>query len=127
MISRESLARFARVADVLLMSGVDFELFVRDCLLAKGYTKVETTRKSGDFGADLIILQDQAPKKIVIQCKRSVGTVGVRAVQEVLGAKRFYKATEAWVVTDATFTPAAIKLARSCGVRLRRLLWSANR
>lgn len=109
------------------MSGLEFEAFVRDRLIEKGYTTIETTRASGDFGADLIVRQDQKPRVIVIQCKRSASAVGVQAVQEVLGAKKYYKANEAWVVTNATFTPAARTLARSADVRLKQLVWTTIR
>ena len=111
------------------MTGMEFEIFVRDRLVEKGYAKarIETTPPSGDYGADLIVRQDEKPKVIVIQCKRSANAVGVQAVQQVLGAKKFYKANEAWVVTDATFTPAARRLAQSADVRLKRLVWNSNR
>jgi hypothetical protein len=61
------------------MSGLEFELFVRDRLVEKGYAKarIETTPVSGDYGADLIVRQDQKLKVIVIQCKRSASAVGV--------------------------------------------------
>lgn len=103
------------------MSGKDFELFVRDRLMARGYANIETTRGSGDMGADLIVRQNG--KVIVIQCKRYIGSVGLNAVQEVLGAKSFYKAHEAWVITDSTFTAAARRLARSANVRLKILVF----
>lgn len=73
------------------------------------------------MGADLIAVDAQG-RKIVIQCKRNGKPVGVTAVQEVLGAKHFYRANEAWVVTNSTFTVAAKKLARSSKVRLRMLV-----
>jgi hypothetical protein len=146
------------------MSGAEFEDFVRTHLLRRGYLRVETTKKSGDFGADLIVhagpdssgstksnkncnacgrllpvagcewktcpnpRRKTSPKKIVVQCKRSVSPVGISAVQEVLGARSHYGADEAWVVTDSTFTPAAQRLAKSARVRLKRILATlANR
>jgi restriction system protein len=101
------------------MTGREFELFVRDQLLQRGYRNVETTPASGDMGADLVVRQNG--QVIVIQCKRCSSAVGVKAVQEVLGAKSHYKANEAWVVTDSTFTTAARKLARSAMVHLKIL------
>lgn len=103
------------------MSGKHFELFVRDRLIARGYANIETTRGSGDMGADLIVRQNG--RVIVIQCKRYAGAVGLAAVQEVLGAKSFYQADEAWVITNSTFTPAARRLARSANVRLKMLVF----
>jgi restriction system protein len=106
------------------MSGLEFEVFVRHCLIKNGYPHVETTPSSGDYGADLIVRQNEKPRVIAIQCKRSATPVGVQAIQEVLGAKNYYRASEAWVVTNADFTLAARKLAQSACVRLKRLVWS---
>jgi hypothetical protein len=114
------------LSDAAGMTGVDFEVFVRDCLIKKGYTNVETTPASGDYGADLIVRQSEKPRVIAIQCKRSETPIGVKAVQEVLGAKKFYGAHEAWVVTNSTYTSAAIKLAKAARVRLKRLVWSCT-
>jgi restriction system protein len=108
------------VADTARMSGKEFELYVRDQLMRlEGYANVEMTRESGDMGADLVVRHNG--KIIVIQCKRYAGAVGLQAVQEVLGAKHFYEADEAWVITDSTFTEAARKLAKAANVRLRTL------
>jgi restriction system protein len=107
------------------MSGREFELFVRERLRERGYLNIETTPESRDMGADLIVRQNG--KVIVIQCKRYAGAVGLQAVQEVLGAKSFYCADEAWVVTDSTFTEAARNLARSAKVRLKMLVLRPTR
>jgi HJR/Mrr/RecB family endonuclease len=101
------------------MTGREFELFVRGRLADLGYPHIETTSESGDMGADLIVRQKG--RVIVIQCKRYSGTVGLQAVQEVLGAKHFYRADEAWVITDSVFTESARKLAESAQVWLMEL------
>lgn len=44
--------------------------------------------------------------------------MGISAVQEVLGAKEYYKANEAWVITNSTFTPQALALAKSSKVKM---------
>ena len=85
----------------------------------EGYSIIEITPQSGDMGADLVVRHNG--KTIVVQCKRYADAVGFQAVQEVLGAKSFYEADEAWVITDSTFTEAARKLARASNVRLRML------
>jgi HJR/Mrr/RecB family endonuclease len=105
------------------MSGKQFELFVRNRLVEQGYDRVKTTAASGDMGADLIAEKDG--RTVVVQCKRYSGVVGIQAVQEVIGAKHFDAADEAWVVTDSTFTKAARNLARAAKVRLRRLVAKA--
>jgi restriction system protein len=105
------------IVNATKLTGIEFELFVKHQLIKSGYVKVETTRQSGDMGADLLVRENG--KLVVVQCKRCAGTIGVSAVQEVLGAKSFYKAQEAWVVTDSTFTKAARELRKAPRVGLR--------
>lgn len=101
--------------DMSRMTGVAFEECIK-ALLRKSGWNVDHTPGSGDMGADLVIRRNG--KMIVVQCKRYSKAVGVQAVQEVLGAKSFYQAQEACVITNSTFTQAAQTLARSARVRL---------
>ncbi len=57
-------------------------------------------------------------KKIVVQAKRYKKKVGLKAVQEVVSAKNYYKADECWVITNNYFTAPAVKLAQSNNVSL---------
>lgn len=103
------------VDEIARMTGVEFENYVMRLLKQNGW-KVGGTPKTGDKGADIIArISDQV---IVIQTKRSASTVGIRAVQEVAAAKSFYSGTEAWVVTNSSFTEAARELAQKTGVQL---------
>jgi restriction system protein len=97
------------------MSGVEFETHIAQALQQKGYT-VCGTPATGDQGADLIAKKNG--RTVVIQAKRYSAPVGNRAVQEVISAKQFYRATEGWVVTNSTFTPSAKALAQRSGIRL---------
>lgn len=97
------------------LSGSEFEILVSRILKTQGY-EVSGTPATGDQGADLIASKDG--KKIAVQAKRYKGSVGNKAVQEVTAAINFYGATEGWVVTNATFTPAAKALAQKNNVRL---------
>ncbi|MEC1179588.1 restriction endonuclease [Metasolibacillus meyeri] len=104
------LARLRRagIKEVDTMTGEEFEKFLGQLFKRRGY-KVSYTATSGDYGADLI-LKDRK-EIIAVQAKRYSGTVGVKAVQEIIGAVKMYNATEAWVVTNSHFTKQAIKLA----------------
>ena len=97
-----------RIEEVDKMSGEEFEQFLGAFFKRRGY-KVSYTAQSGDYGADLILKDGR--EIIVVQVKRYSGTVGVKAVQEIIGAVRMYKASEAWVVTNNYFTKQAINLA----------------
>ncbi len=97
------------------MSGVEFEVYLQAILKKMGY-RVKLTKTTGDFGADLILMKDN--EKIVVQAKRYKGNVGIKAVQEVLGAKSYYGATKAWVITNSYYTKAATELAAKSDVTL---------
>ncbi|PGZ75382.1 restriction endonuclease, partial [Priestia megaterium] len=98
------------------MDGYQFEIYLQALFQQLGY-KPQVTRKSGDFGADLVM---KGKEKIVIQAKRYGvnNRVSISAVQEVYGAKAYYKANQAWVVTNSYFTKQAKELAVACDVTL---------
>lgn len=99
------------------MPGLEYEHYVAKQLQAKGFKKVEVTKASGDFGADILAV-DSDNSLVCIQCKKYAKPVGIQAVQEVLGAKAYYKGARAIVITNASFTPAAKDLAKRSEVEL---------
>lgn len=101
--------------DFDLMSGVEFEEFLGEKFREKGY-RVQYTPTTGDQGADLIITKKGI--KTVVQAKCYSNPVGNKAVQEVIAAKTFYDANKAMVITNNSFTNAAIELAKGTGVTL---------
>jgi restriction endonuclease len=112
----EARKKFSAAAqDISMLSGVDFEVYVAKLLKEVGYDVVGTPA-SGDQGADLIARRNG--RTIAIQAKRYSGTVGNGAVQEIVGALRFYGADEGLVVTTSTFTASARALAHANSVRL---------
>ncbi|WAH39033.1 restriction endonuclease [Alicyclobacillus dauci] len=113
---REQQIALSRITDVDQMSGLEFEEYLRVLFSKMGYD-ARTTRASGDFGAD-VVLTDQEGQLTVVQAKRYSKPVGVKAVQEVHGAKGFYQAEYAIVVTNSSFTKAARDLALKLNVRL---------
>ncbi len=102
------------------MSGVDFEMLIISKLRLFGF-KVSETPKSGDYGADIIIDDDEGTR-FIIQCKRFGSKVNLKAVQEVVGASRHYGADYAIVATNNLFLKSAIELAQSNSVEL----WSGD-
>lgn len=100
--------RKSGIAEVDKMTGEEFERFLGKLFKRRGF-KVSYTKASGDYGADLILKDGQ--DVIAVQAKRYNSTVGVKAVQEIIGAVKMYGATEAWVVTNSTYTKQAVKLA----------------
>lgn len=112
IFERSFLQQDIPFSDIDLLSGEEFESVIYNRLKSMGYV-VYFTPTSQDYGADLIIQTEKG--SIVVQCKRykSTHSVGVSAVQEVLGAIVYYHAQVAVVVTNAMFTENAKKLART--------------
>ena len=108
-------ARSTNTDDIDGLSGIDFEMWLAKFLKEKGY-EVHGTPTIGDQGADLIATKDG--KKIIIQAKRYQGTVGNKAVQEVISALAYFGGDEGWVVTNSSFTPSAKALAQKASIRL---------
>lgn len=97
------------VAKPLGEAGIAFEEHVADRLRANGFV-VERTSRSHDKGADLIGELDGL--RYAIQCKEHSKPIGVKGVQEAVGARAFYSCDYAVLVTSSSFTAAAYDLAR---------------
>ena len=112
------LKRMARsgIRDIDKMDGYQFEVYLKSLFKELGY-KPYVTKKSNDFGADLIL---KGKNTTVIQAKRYKvkSKVSISAIQEIYAAKAYYKADEAWVITNSLFTKSAKALAEACGVKL---------
>ena len=96
-------------------SGVAFEDYIADILRHSGMS-VQDTKKSHDYGADLVVNYDLI--KYCVQCKWSKNPIGVRAVQEVIGSLVIYNAQRGVVVTNSTFSSEAKRLAVMNGIIL---------
>lgn len=99
------------------MSGYEYENFVAQCFKNGGFKNVSVTPKSGDYGADIIMTAPDGVR-VCVQCKKSSSPVGVKAIQEVIGAKFHYKCSRGMVVTTSTFTKSAKELAAEAGIEL---------
>ncbi len=103
--------------DIDSMSGTEFEDFMAEILHRSGIEVLELTKASGDFGADIIVIHEG--ERTAVQCKRYSRPIGVKAVQEAVSAKDYYKCTKAAVITNSDFTRQARELAAESGV----ILW----
>lgn len=112
---RKERLKESGIYDVDMMDGIQFEYYLVELFKSHGYS-VKKTSDSNDFGADLYLKKDN--KKIVVQAKRYKGNVGIKAVQEIIGAKSYYDTDEAWVITNSHYTKSAKELAAKSGVRL---------
>ncbi|WP_243763930.1 restriction endonuclease [Bacillus sp. XF8] len=114
-IKREQEICQSNIDEIDCMEGKEFEQYLRVLFQSLDY-HVEVTKESGDFGADLILTNNN--NKIIVQAKRYKNNVGIQAVQEIVGAKGYYNADHAWVVTNSYFTAPARKLAAANEVLL---------
>ncbi len=112
--SSEPSIKTYNIEDIDLMTGKEFEVFLEELFNKLGYN-TKLTKLSGDQGGDLIIEREI---KTVVQAKRYSKRVTNTAVQEVIGAKKYYEASRAMVITNNYFTKSAKKLARVNDVEL---------
>lgn len=98
------------------MNGYQFEQYVAYELVDTGYTDVIVTKKSGDYGADIVA--KCVGRKVCFQCKLYSSPVGIKAVQEVMGAMSYYGCEAGAVVSASGYTKQARNLARSANVHL---------
>lgn len=114
-INGKKLLLSSDITQIDIMEGYEFENYLKTMFFYAGFD-VEVTKKSRDFGADLVLRRENAV--VVVQAKRYNKAVGIKAVQEILASAPHYMATEAWVVTNSYFTDQAEELAKENGVRL---------
>lgn len=99
------------------MEGHDFEYFCADLLERNGFSEVEVTRGSGDFGVDILAEKDGVT--YAVQCKRYQGAVGVDAVLRTYAGRDYYDRMVGAVMSNQYFTAPAAKAAE----KLQILLW----
>lgn len=88
------------------MSGQEFERFLARLFRRLGYAVDHVGRGGGDYGADLVIEKNRF--RIAVQAKNyDRNRVGNDAVQQAIAGAAYYGCSQAMVVTNARFTPAA--------------------
>lgn len=102
------------------MEGHDFEYFCADLLRQKGFTEVEVTKGSGDYGVDILAEKDGVTYGI--QCKCYTSPVGVKAIQEAYAGRDYYDRMVGAVMTNQYFTSPAVEAAK----KLKILLWDGG-
>ena len=102
------------------MEGHEFENYLEAQFRNLGYKVTNVGKNGKDFGVDLLLYKDGV--KTAVQAKRYNGKVGVKAIQEIVSGREYYKADEALVVTNSYFTEPAADMARECDV----ILWDRS-
>ena len=99
------------------MTGKQYEHVVGEWLALNGFTNIQVTPVSGDYGVDIVAIG--GCNKYAVQCKFYTGKVGVSAIHEVAGGMAHYGCDIGMVVTNSTFTDSARTLARENGIILK--------
>jgi restriction system protein len=99
------------------MTPYEFEEFIAKLFRNMGYD-AHTTKKTGDYGIDVIAKKDG--KKIAIQCKQNqIGNnVGNVVVQKTLGSMWKIKADKSIIITTSDFTTQAEEQAKEAPIEL---------
>lgn len=98
------------------LEGYEFEDYIIGLLRKDGYTNIQGTKYSGDYGVDIIA--DKDGLKCAIQCKRFSNKVSLSAIQEISAGRKYYKCDKAIVITNNYYTNAAKELALAANVEL---------
>lgn len=104
------------ISKVDKMDGHEFEDYLKAHFEKIGYHCKNVGSNGHDYGVDLVISKNGI--KTAVQAKRYNGSVGIKAVQEIVSGKDYYDCDHAMVVTNSRFTSSAINLADKCGVEL---------
>jgi restriction system protein len=112
----ERQLRRSGIREIDVMDGPTFEHRLAILFRGLGYRVEQVGATHGDFGGDLIVAKDG--KRMIVQAKRWTKNIGVKAVQEAVGARGFYKTDTAMVVANREFTAEARKLAHANDVTL---------
>ena len=103
------------ISQIDSLNGQEFENLLKIIFEKQGY-EVALTKKSHDYGADLVLRKNKVVS--VVQAKCYDKNIGIKAVQEIISAKLHYKAEEMFVATNRYFSKDAIILASEHNVKL---------
>lgn len=103
------------------MDGTEFEEYCARLLQLNGFTEIEMTPASSDFGVD--IFAEKEGITYAFQCKRYDHPVGTKAVQEIYAGRDFYHSMVGVVITNQKFTSGAYKMAEAFNI----LLWGGDK
>lgn len=114
-VEKISQAKQSITKTSLASAPLDFERLCQEEFERQGF-RARLTPPSGDHGADVIA--EKGRLRIAIQCKKYTGTVGNKAVQEIVAAARHYRCGLGIVVATGDYTRGARQLASTNDVLL---------
>jgi len=94
-------ARIKTLEQLYRLTPREFEHFVAKLFEKMGYI-ANVTSASADEGVDLFL--EKGTHKIVVQCKRTKGSIGQPTVRDFYGTMIHHKADQGYIVTTGTFS-----------------------
>jgi hypothetical protein len=108
--------RALALSDIDNMEGVAFEYYVAELLRHQGYTEVNVSKGSGDFGVDIVA--SKGTRRYAIQVKRRSGMVSRTAVSDAVAGKGHYSCNAAMVITNSYLSAKSTAFASSVGCEI---------
>ena len=109
---QQQRARALSSYDVDHMDPFKFEHYVSWLMQHQGFTNVQVTQASGDYGVDVTATKDG--QKWATQVKHYYGSVNQDAIRQAVAGASYYKCARSMVVTTAPrFTHHAKELAKA--------------
>ena len=105
--NKEKIAIFD-MSQIDSMSGEEFERLLKEVFECLGYD-VKLTKKSHDFGADLVVSKKGISSLVQAKCYGK--TVWIKAVQEIIASRKHYGVNDVIVATNNYFSKEAQLLA----------------
>jgi SNF2 family DNA or RNA helicase len=112
-----------------LMSPGEFERVVKDLIRSFGYPNAKVTRRTHDGGVDVISSRNtpDGVVRVVAQCKRYKGTVGVEIARALMGVVAADAAIEkGYLVTTGEFTSECAAFCEKTGLVALNGVQTAN-
>jgi HJR/Mrr/RecB family endonuclease len=114
-----SMQNFATIRNVADMSGIEFEILIKELLESMDF-EVQETKQTGDGGIDLIAYNNDliSGGTYIVQCKRWSNSIGESYIRDLYGVVTACRANKGILITNSTFSKSAIKFAENLPIGL---------
>lgn len=112
----------ASIDNLINISPIEFEKWVRENVFEKEGWVVEETKNTGDGGVDLVLYKGD--EKSIAQCKRFRGTVGEPMIRDFYGAMFHEGVSRGFFITTGLYSIPALKFSEDKPIEMidRRIL-----
>lgn len=97
----------------------EYVKFVARKLMQAGYTDIRILTDEVNFGADITAVTPKG-KNVCVRCLYTDDVIGAGVIQEITGARKYYKSEAALLVTNGVLTRTAEETAMQNRIALKR-------